>query len=184
MNIFNRVIVVLLFIILSTLLIAAAVLPEQMLEAMRNTLSAMVITPLDRIVLVFAAAIVTIISLFVIAAEVRPPRAKGVRLRQISGGTAELSTESIAARIKQTVEALADIREAIPLVKSHGSSVDVAIALVASQGIDVSQKAADVVQAVRDLLEKDIRVKVGKLRVNIKYDKRESGAREQAGNRR
>lgn len=172
MNLFNRVVVVLLLLALSVTMIVVAVLPVQVVDFIKAVFDPMVITPLDRIVLILATAIVTIVSVALIYAEIRPEKPKGVKLRDINGGVAELSTESIAARIKQMAESMPDIRQVTPTVVSRGNSVDIKVGLVANPGVDVSQKASEVVQTIRNLVEKDIGIKVGKLRVNIKYDTR------------
>ena len=170
MNLINRVVVVLLFLVLSITMIVVALLPGLVAGIIMTALVPINGTPIDRPGLTLSAVIVVIVSALIIYVETRPEPSKGVKLGQIKGGVAELSTESIASRIKHAAEAMQDIRQVTPSVLSRGNAVDVKIGLIANPGIDVSQKASEVVDAVRDLVEKDIGVKVGKLRVNIKYD--------------
>lgn len=170
MNVFNRILIVLLLLAVSVLSIIAAVLPEGVVALIRATFVPAEITPLTRIVLIVAAALVSIVSLLIIYAEIRPARHKGVQLAQVKGGVAELSTESIAARIRQAAESMPDVRQISPSVVSHGKSVDINISLLANPGVDVSSKSSEIVQLARDLVERDIGVKVSKIRVNVKYD--------------
>jgi uncharacterized alkaline shock family protein YloU len=177
-NLFNRVVVILLFLALALALIFVAILPDQFVGWMQTMFNPMSITPLGRVELFVAAAIIVVASVLIVQAEIRPDRRRGVHLAQVKGGMAELSTDSIAGRIKQAAEAMPDVRQVTPSVASRGRSVDVHVGLIANPGIDVSQKANDVVQAVRDLVEKDIGVKVGKLQVNIKYEAKGVGKKE------
>ncbi len=173
MNFFNRVVVVLLFLVLALSIIVVAILPEQFVRLMQTTFDPMNITPLDRIALFVGAAVVVIVSLLIVQVEIRPEKRRAVHLAQVQGGKAELSTESIAGRIRQTTESMPDVRQVTPAVTSRGRSVDVHLGLTANPGIDVSQKASEIVQVVRNLVEKDIGVKVNKLKVNIKYDSKQ-----------
>ncbi|MBI2952818.1 MAG: alkaline shock response membrane anchor protein AmaP [Chloroflexi bacterium] len=170
MNLFNRVVVVLVLLALFVSTVILAILPEQMVNFIQTAFTPSAYTPLGRIVLILIAAVVGIVCVLLVYAEIKPERPKGVRLTQVKGGAAELSTESIAGRIRQAAEAMPDIRKVTPAVVSHGSRVDIRIELLANPGVDVSLKASEVVQTIRDLVERDIGVKVGKLRVNIKYD--------------
>ncbi|MCL5264971.1 MAG: alkaline shock response membrane anchor protein AmaP [Chloroflexi bacterium] len=170
MNLFNRVVVVLLLLALSITSIVTAILPEQIIRLIQETFAPLVITSFDRIVLIVTAAVVTIVALVLIYLEIKPAQLRGVRLTQVKGGKAELSTESIAGRIKQVTEVLPDVQRATPSVVSRGASVDVHVGIVATPGIDVSHKASEVVQVVRNLVETDMRIKLGKLKVSIKYE--------------
>lgn len=170
MNLFNRVVVILSILALTVTMIVVAVLPEQALRLLQTTLDSMVITTFDRIILIVITALTAIVSVLIIFAEIRPERTKGVKLSQVKGGVAELSTESIAGRIRQATETIPDVRQVMPSVVSHGRSIDVTVTLLANPGVDVSRKASEVMQVVRELVERDIGVKLGKLRANIKYD--------------
>jgi hypothetical protein len=161
---------VLLLLTLSVASIIAAIIPQAVVELIHSTFVPGEITPLGRILLVIAAALVSIVSLLTMYAEIRPAKRKAVQLAQVKGGVAELSTESIASRIRQAVEGVADVRQVTPIVISHGKTVDISIGLISNPGVDVSRKSSEIVQLVRDLMERDIGVRVSKIRVNVKYD--------------
>ena len=169
MNLLNRIVLVILAVALSVIFIVLAIMPEQIVDVIRLLSANATVTPLDRIALVVVAAVVTIIALLLINAEVHTEQRKGVQLTQVSGGQAELSTDSIAQRVKQEVETLPDVVQAAPVVTSRGKSVDVRLTLHTNTNVDVPNKASEVVQATRNVVEQGMGVKLGKLNVTIKY---------------
>ncbi|MBI4321538.1 MAG: hypothetical protein HY675_23845 [Chloroflexi bacterium] len=169
MNVFNRIVMVLLALAVSIVFIITAIIPEHIVFFGQLLFDNMVITPVDRIVLIIGAAFVTILALVLINAELRGERRKGVVLAQVAGARAELTTDSIGQRVRQEVELLSEVAQAVPSVASRGGSVDIQLVLLTTAGHEVPNKVSEVVQTVRKVVEQGMGVKVGKLNVIIKY---------------
>jgi uncharacterized alkaline shock family protein YloU len=161
--------VVITLLLLSLVAILVAVFPESTVNYLWELFNTLEITTFGRMILTVAFGFTAICALTVIYFEVRPEGRRGVLLSEVKGGKAELSTDTIASRIKETVEALPDVVRSTPMVVSRGSYVDVRMDIIASPGTDVSAKASEVVQVVRNLAEKELRIKITNPKVHIKY---------------
>lgn len=170
-NVVNRIVVILLLVAITATAIVAAAVPDQILLAIKQTFGPMTINLLDRIVLAAVAVVVTIVSAFLIRAELVRAKRRGVSLGNVAGASAQLSTDSIASRLKDKLEALPNIRSASPKVTSRGSSVEIEVNLLTDPGVDVSQKATEAAGVIRETVEKDMGVKIarGGPKVDIKY---------------
>jgi hypothetical protein len=101
--------------------------------------------------------------------EVWPRRAKGVRVHTSEGGLVELDTHSIARRLEWHLDQLADVITVVPVVKSRGSVVDIHLEVETAPNIDVPMKTDEVVEVTRDIIEKDLGLKLGKLDVLLRH---------------
>jgi len=65
------------------------------------------------------------------------------------------------------------VREAWPQIRSRGKAVDISLALVTDQDIDIPQKTDEVMQAVRAETETKMGVPIKGLRVTVKHSSRD-----------
>lgn len=104
-----------------------------------------------------------------IGLEIWSGQRRGVRIRTVQGGSAELDTASIGRRLSWRLDQLAEVISVVPLVKSKGGSVDIKIEIEAAPDVDVPMKTDEVVEVTRDLIEDDMGLKLGKLDVHMRY---------------
>ncbi|MCL5961471.1 MAG: alkaline shock response membrane anchor protein AmaP [Chloroflexi bacterium] len=171
MNVINRVVVILLLVAISVTTILLAVIPEQIVLAIRETFNPMEINLLDRVVLAGAAIVVCVLSILLVRAEIRREKPRGVVLASVEGASAQLSTDSIAERIKRGLEDLPGIHGASLRVKSRGKTVEISVTLQADPGVDPQQKATEAAGVIHDIVEKGMGVGIakGSPKVDIKY---------------
>jgi hypothetical protein len=177
-NVFNRIVVVLLLLI--GLLVAAllAVFPIQSLEVARQGLGLAAeslrglegtrfwVFMLARILLVLGAALVSGLLLWV---ELRPPRIKTVRVHNQAGDLAEVTADSVARRLTWHIDQLADVVGVVSQVYPHGRSVDVLLDLETAPDIDVPMKTQEVVACARDIIVERMGLQAGKIQVRITH---------------
>ncbi len=178
MSIFNRIIASLLWLILLVALSILAVIPIRTVETaaaffsrMGETLRAQqAANPANYLIgQVAAGVIVLLIFGLLIALEVWTGPRRGVRIRTVQGGSAELDTLSIGRRLSWHLDQLAEIISVVPIVKSKGGAVDIKLEIEAAPDVDVPMKTDEVVEVTRDIIEQDMGLKLGKLDVHMRY---------------
>lgn len=101
--------------------------------------------------------------------ELWPKRRRGVRVHTSEGGSVELDTQSIARRLVWHLDQLAEVITVIPSVKARGSGVDIRLEIETAPDIDVPMKTDEVVEVTRDIIEQDMGLKLGKLDVRMRH---------------
>jgi len=101
--------------------------------------------------------------------ELWPRRRRGVRVLTSEGGSVELDTQSIARRLVWHLDQLAEVITVIPEVKARGSAVDIQLEIETAPEIDVPMKTDEVVEVTRDIIEQDMGLKLGKLDVRMRH---------------
>ncbi len=178
MNVFNRIVVILLLLVLLALVILVAVFPieaagyaAQGIEAARAFIANLeatyyVLYVAARIALIAGAVILFGLLLW---AELRPRRPKAVRVQTDAGSQATVTTDSVARRLSWHIDQLADVISVTPQVTAHGKSVDVLLDLETSPEIDVPMKTDEVVGVAREVITERMGMQLGKIQVRIKH---------------
>ncbi|HVC33363.1 MAG TPA: hypothetical protein VNL16_07625 [Chloroflexota bacterium] len=126
------------------------------------------VDPISVTHLVVIVACLFLIALSVVLLNFEWKR-KRPRSVQIAGGgrkSAELATESVAERLRADVEAVPQVRQAIPLILARGGVVDVQLEARVDADVDVPAKAQELDQVVRESISR-MGLKLGKPRVKI-----------------
>ncbi|RME46131.1 MAG: alkaline shock response membrane anchor protein AmaP [Chloroflexi bacterium] len=174
MNVFNRIVVILLLLFsvpLLLLLIGTVVFPVQSADV----LSAMVralrdISTTTRLLIVLASLLMLIVDIVLLWFELRrPAAARTVRIKQVTGGEAELSTDSIEGRLAYNIDQLPDVIRVIPRVTGRGKGVDVLLDVETRPDIDVPAKTEQVMAVARQVVEDRMGLELTRIRVNIKH---------------
>lgn len=178
MNTFNRIVVLLLWLILLGAVGVAAVLPLQTLRTLLQLLTewelqlaaAAETDGTNFLIGQIATGVVGLLFFgFLIALTVLSGRRRGVRIRTAGGGSAELDTSSISRRLSWHLDQMAEVINVVPLVTSRGGSVDITLEIETAPNIDVPMKTDEVVAATREVIEHDMGLKLGKLDVHMRY---------------
>lgn len=100
--------------------------------------------------------------------ELMTGRRRGVRIRTAEGGSAELDTTSIGRRLEWHLDQLAEVIAVVPAVKSRGGAVDIRLEIETAPDIDIPMKTDEVVVVTRDVIERDMGLRLGKLDVRMR----------------
>ncbi len=177
-NLFNRVLAILLWLILLVVIGYIAATPITALDhlALRAAQAKELVAgwqaanPTNFLIgqiAVGLAAVLLFGSLLLV--EVWPRRRRGVRVQTVEGGSVELDTASIGRRLEWHLDQLADVITVVPHVKARGSAVDIQLDVETAPDIDVPMKTDEVVEVTRDIIEDDMGLKLGKLDVRIRH---------------
>jgi hypothetical protein len=101
--------------------------------------------------------------------EVRRPRTKTIKVQKVSGGEAELATESIASRLEYNIDQLADVHKVKPTISSGRKGVRVVLELETSPEIEVPMKTEEVQQLTKEIIENRMGLKLDSVRVVIRH---------------
>lgn len=167
-NVVNRVIVSIVLILLIVLLIPVAVTPEGVAAFFSFQLAGVHVDPISVSHLLIAVACCFLVALCAVLLNQEWKR-KRPRAVQIAGGgrkSAELATESVAERLQADVEAVPQVRQAIPRILARGGVVDVDLEVRVDANVDVPAKAQEIDQIVRDSVGR-MGLKLGRPRVKI-----------------
>lgn len=176
MNIFNRVLIILLALISLLFWIVvgffALFSPQQGIATAQDVVGYLAanVNFYSQLMVALLAGAFVVALLLLLMAELIPRTPATVRLPQVQGGVALLTTDSISQRIKHDVELLAQIREARPSVVSRGKTVDVRLELLTDPESNVASKTEEVCQVVRKAIEEGMGVGIAHLAVRIRHE--------------
>jgi len=178
MNVFNRLVIIVLLVLIIALTIIVAVVPKESLSLVASFFG----WARDGVEYyrvhnwaVFAAGRVLIgggivlLCLILLWLELRRPRRKTVRVQKLAGGEAQITTDSIAQRLAYNIDQLPDVVKVTPQIYGRSRGVDVDLLLETSPEIDVPMKTEEVLQVTREILEERMGLKLGKVQVKIKH---------------
>ncbi len=171
MNVFNRIAMslILLGVIVSALVMS--LLPGTVMEFLRSALDTgqgSLGSPIQFLGAV-VGLLVAIGAFLLLIAELRPSKRNSVVVTQEATGTAELTNESVALRVRRAAEGVAEIRDVTPTIHSHGKTVDVLLRVTADSDVDLPRKTQEVMQAVRAEVETKMGIPIKSLNVTIKH---------------
>lgn len=178
MNIFNRVMVVLLLFLLLALAVVVAVLPGQAALAVENAMrnfGAFLATAEKSYFWLFVIARVALVLLALaiilplLWGELKPRRPKAVHVLTETGSKASVTTDSVARRLTWHIDQLADVISVTPDVSASGKAVNVVLNLETQPEIDVPMKTDEVVRVTREVIVDRMGLQLGKVDVRIKH---------------
>lgn len=166
MNTINRVVLVVALLGLMALLTAIFVLPhiiftsvgQWMLDVGRYFNG---IQPAWRLVLgLLLALIVDAGILLLIFLEVRPGGQRFIRVQQVTGGMAAISTESISQQLAYRLDPIPGVLKVVPRVNAKGDKVRAVIDVEVAAGSDVPDLATELMEAVKMVLTDNLGLQV------------------------
>jgi hypothetical protein len=178
MNVFNRLIVILLLFALIVLTVIFVITPGPSLRLVAATsdwLHQGVLDYIETDALFFAGARVVIggaiiiVCLLIIWLELRRPRKKTIRAQKLAGGEARIATDSVEQRLAYNIDQLPDVIKVSPHIVGKSRGVDVDLLLETSPEIDVPMKTEEIMQVTREVIVERMGLKLGKVQVRIKH---------------
>ncbi|MFN2285649.1 MAG: alkaline shock response membrane anchor protein AmaP [Anaerolineae bacterium] len=175
MNTINRVIIVVALLALMALLTAVCVLPHVILTNVGQWLVDLghyfnSVQPAWRLVLgLLLALFLNIIILFLIFLEVRPAHRRFIRVQQVTGGMATISTDSITQQLAYQLDPIPGVLKVAPKVTAKGDKVRAIVDVEVAAGSDVPNLATELMEAVTTVLADNLGLQVyGQPEVRIK----------------
>jgi hypothetical protein len=168
MNTVNRVWIVILLLVAMVLCSVLLVAPVRVLSAVAQQsvalvdfLNSMRVFVRVGLGILFAAVLDIILVLFLIA-EVRRPVQKAIRVKKTSGGEVQVSVNSIADRLKYEIDQLSSVLRTKPQVLARRGGVVVELDVETAAEIDVPEKAEQIVETARRVVEEKMGLKLAR----------------------
>ena len=171
MNVFNRLIMLLLLLGIIALVVTFFIWPYPTINLLQYWLKVAEANIGSIFIwrIILAAGVGIMLLCFVlILLEIIRRRPKAIRIRKVRGGKAELRTESIGRRLAWHVDRLSDVVKVTPRVKARGNGVDVVLNLETGPDVDVPMKTEEVIAVVREQVESKMGLKLRQVSVKIK----------------
>jgi uncharacterized alkaline shock family protein YloU len=178
MNIFNRLVMIVLLvvsmIVLPVVLVLVPARPDMVAVMGQQTLSLLDIVRLNQFRFILGGASLAVLTFVVCGLllwlELRRPRGKVVRVHKVSGDAAKVTTDSIARRLEYNVDQLADVISVKPKIMSKGKGVHVRLQVETAPEIDVPAKTEEISKVAREVIEERMGLKLaGKIEIHIKH---------------
>ncbi len=179
MNIFNRLVVIVLLVVSMIVLPMALVLvparPD--IVAIMGQQALIRLTAIggqNRIPFILGGASLAVLTFvacgLLLWLELRRPHGKAVRVQKVSGGEAKVTTDSIARRLAYNIDQLAEVISAKPKITAKGKGVHVRLNVETGPEIDVPAKTEEISRVAREVIEERMGLKLaGRLEINIKH---------------
>jgi hypothetical protein len=175
MSTINRVVIVVALLCLMALLTAVCVLPHVIFTSVGEWMSNLgqyfnSVQPVWRLVLgLLLSLILDVIILFLIFLEVRPTNRRFIRVQQVTGGMATISTDSITQQVTYTLDPIPGVLKVSPKVNAKGDKVRAVVDIEVAAGSDVPDLATELMEAVNTVLTDNLGLQVyGHPEVRIK----------------
>jgi len=178
MNVFNRIVTILLLLFLLLVTISLATFPRTVLDWVGRSAEAwnsylaywQAASPYLYVLVRLVVAILAVVVLgFLLFLELRRRKPRLVRLLTSEGSTAAITTDSVSQRLIYHIDKLADVVSVTPHVTGRGRLVDVNLDLETSPDVDVPMKTDEVVAVAREVIEERMGLQLGKINVRIKH---------------
>lgn len=176
MNLFNRVVFVVLLLVLLAAAVFALLVPATLLGGLRDGLGTLYETVLPYRIMsgafwAYLGSGLAIIALCVLLLwlELRPTRRKAVEVADSEGRTIQVSVKAITQRLQSALNGVADVRHAKPKVTSRGKKADVHLDVEVDPATDLRFKTEEITGLAREVIQTQLGVAVGKVHVDMRY---------------
>ena len=113
--------------------------------------------------------IVFVPSVILLLLELRRPARDSIRISNITGSEAHLSTQAVAQSLIYYIDALPGIVRVRPRLAANQKAVNVRIDVETTPDIDVRAKTAEITQTARNVIEEKLGLKLNRLNIQIHH---------------
>jgi hypothetical protein len=169
MNLFNRIVTILVIVVLMLAIPLTLIFPEQA-QGILRTAADVIQANVDwlnsltttgqlgvRLMLAGVAFVVFCIGIVFLVLEVIRLRRRSVRLKD---GSAEVVMDGVAEHLSYYVDLLPDVIRVQPAVQSTGKSVEATIFVDTAPGINVPEKSQQIKETATDVLENQLGLQI------------------------
>jgi hypothetical protein len=175
MNALNRVVMVVLLLIAMALCTLLLIIPVPVLEVIEQQSGLLsdaldgqpvyVLLPIGIVLALVLDAVFVLLLFF----EVRRSSRRAIRVEKAAGGEVRVSMTSIADRVRYESDQLTGVLRTKPRVSGKRNGVVIELDVETSAGISVPEKAGQIVEVTRRVVEEDLGLKLAQPpKVNIR----------------
>jgi uncharacterized alkaline shock family protein YloU len=178
LNIFNRIIVTLglltIMIVSATLFIASGPVIQSTISFLQQIEANLAVITGPNLVLRWVGGLIFVLLVWAVCAallwlEVRRPRGKTIMVQRVSGGQAELTTDSISSRLEYNIDQLAEVVRVKPRVSSGRKGVRIELEVETNPEIEVPAKSEEIQHLTKDIVENRMGLQLESVRVLMRH---------------
>jgi hypothetical protein len=180
LNVFNRIVVVLLLaaLILCAVLTAVGIWVVNMpaIQAaldtqLRNLVTSIgLLTPEIQVLVTAIALVVLFLTALVLILELRPPGGEEmIPVQTAEGGETTMAASAVTQRLRFAIDRLDDVVEVNPHISTRRGGIEVRLDVRTTPEIDVPMKDNEIKQVARSVIEGQMGLKLKKLSVRIDH---------------
>jgi hypothetical protein len=174
MNVFNRILMIVLILLGLAAAIALALFNVAALDVIRiyvDALQQALFVDQSYMIYLGALGVWALLMVILLVLELHHPRYKTVRIKTRGGGKARLGIDSVAQSLEYRIDELAGVRKVHPKIVSRGRDAAVTIGLDTSPSVNVPVLTDQIIELCHDIVEGQLGVKIrGKVVVNVKHE--------------
>jgi hypothetical protein len=102
------------------------------------------------------AVVIDIALAIVIILEIRRPRSRFLRVQQVAGGIAKISTDSVVELLQHRLEPLPGIIRVTPKIRAKGNRVTAWVDAGVARGTNVPQTANQLIEVIQSVLTEEL----------------------------
>ena len=163
MNIFNRVVMVLLILLLIGLIVFFLVRPVEVVVLLAGAVAMLQERIFDGtfwLYLVIGSVIAIALLVLLLFLEVRRPKLRVARVQGTGNSDTWMSIQSISKSLEYRIDELPNVRTVRPRVRSRGKDVEVAVELDVSPGANIVSITDQVAKIATDIIETQLGLKI------------------------
>jgi hypothetical protein len=115
------------------------------------------------------ALVVFVAALVLLWLEVRRTTSDSIRISQISGGEAHLSTQAVAQSLIYYLNALPGVVRVRPRLAAQGQAVNVRLDVETTPDVDVRSKTEEITSTARTVIEQKLGLKLRRLYIHLHH---------------
>ncbi|MGC9348203.1 MAG: hypothetical protein ACP5JG_08715 [Anaerolineae bacterium] len=165
-NTFNRIVVVIDALVLMVSLTVLFLIPQIILRDFGEWMMGWgryfgTVTPWVRIILgILFAAVIDLLLGILIFLEVRPTRKRFIRVQQVSGGMANISTESVTQLLQHKLDPEPGVIQVSPHVKAKGNRVAATVDVGVIPTANVPETAGRLIRITQTVLTDELGLRI------------------------
>jgi hypothetical protein len=174
MNIFNKVVAILLLLVLIPIVTIALIVPHESAQVLANYFTDLEsqlsssYTALNLALRIIIAVVIDALLVLLLYLEVRRRAVRAVPLQEMTGGEALLSLESIIERLKYRVDVLPGVLDVEPRIRPRRGAVEVTLNVEMAASAEMQADAETISDVARRVVEEEMGIKMrGKPRLQI-----------------
>jgi hypothetical protein len=165
MNIFNRIILVMVLLGLILVVTAVFIFPDQILVLVGQFLVdwGQYFTWVDQEqqlfrlgISIFLAAIIDLILVLLIFLEIKPKRQRFIKVEQVNGGNAKVSLDSITRQLLYRLDPLPGVIKVTPTIRPKGNKIQAMIDVTVTRELAVPQMADRLIITAKQAVGEDL----------------------------
>ncbi len=185
MNVFNKLVVIILLLVLLALSLLLALFPIQTLQSISIAFSraaawAQTFQANQPVLFGLARVGLAVLGLAVVLPllwqQLKRRRPRAVHVVTESGSSASVNTDAVARRLAWHIDQLADVVSVEPHVSGGGKAVNVRLDVQTRPEIDVPMKTDEIVSVAKEVITERMGLQLGKIQVHIDHAPYTEGA--------